>query len=391
MPVDDHRIERALHDAAPVVDTDRVLDRIATKRTRRRQVRRMQLGALALVAALVIGATTLLLTGDDGPSPHVAAPGSQLSARVVDGNDPVGGGAGRLATPKPVVLDADPGPLQGPLFAGSSALALASYDPVESSTHSHVVRVDGTHVVDVVDFKAHVMSITEGEGARWALTRNLIPTGAGTVPDAFLKRIAADGRPTSVPLPRDADPVGPVAAIGGAVWVPTRVGVEQFDTNGAWVRTILLTPADTRSVVAIGKFAWVTDGAAGLRRLDPTSGATDETRVAASGAAHAAAGDSTNGWVLVDPGAVVLVDRDLRPTVTVTLPKGFAATTVTVADGRAWASGTVDGAPAIVLLDARGVRSTVILENGRDAALAWTAANTVTAVSDGRLVTIHVS
>ncbi len=113
----------------------------------------------------MIGATTLFATRDDGASPHVVAPGAQSSARIVEGNGPVGGGTGRMEIPSPVALDADPGRLQGPLFVGSSALALASYDRVESSTHSHVVRVHGTHVVDVVDFKAHVMSITEGEGA----------------------------------------------------------------------------------------------------------------------------------------------------------------------------------------------------------------------------------
>ncbi len=52
MTVDDLRIERALRDAAPVVDTDHVLERIASKRTRRRQRHRVELGALALVVAV---------------------------------------------------------------------------------------------------------------------------------------------------------------------------------------------------------------------------------------------------------------------------------------------------------------------------------------------------
>ena len=72
------------------------------------------------------------------------------------------------------------------------------------------------------------MSIAEGEGARWALTQNLRPTG-GTLPDTFLKRIGAVGDPVSTQLPHDADPVGPIAAVGGAVWVPVRDGVLQYD------------------------------------------------------------------------------------------------------------------------------------------------------------------
>ena len=53
-------------------------------------------------------------------------------------------------------------------------------------------------------------------------------------------------------------------------------------------------------------------------------------------------------------------------------------------NSRTWVTGTVDGFPAIVLLQTDGrVRDTVILQNGSDATLAWTDAGTVTAVSGG--------
>ncbi len=75
----------------------------------------------------------------------------------------------------------------------------------------------------------------------------------------------------------------------------------------------------------------------------------------------------------------------------IALPKGFAATTVTVADGRAWVTGTVDGAPAIVLLRGATCAASVVTENAREATLAWSGPDTVTAVTNGALFTIRVS
>jgi hypothetical protein len=390
MPVDDQRIERALEASAPTVDTGRVLERVATKRARRRTARRIEGGVLALVLVAVIGLTAVLTTRDDGSSPQIAAPGAALSARVVSGGDAVDGDAGRLERPTPIDLDADPGQLRSPLVVGSAWLSFASYDRSESvPALSHVVRVDGQHVVDVVDFKARVISITEGEGVRWALTQNLRATG-GTAPDTFLKRIAADGSTTSTQLPVDSVPVGPVAAVGGAVWVPTRAGLVQFDTNGGLVRSIALGAADTRSVAAIGKSAWVTDGAVGLRRLDPSTGATSDTRGVGSLPLLSAAGDLLNGWVLEGTSRLTLLGPDLRATGGVTLPQGFTGSTVTVGAGRVWVTGTVGGAPAIVLLDGDRVLATVVLRNSRDAAMVWSARQTVTVLSNGGLVSFPV-
>lgn len=382
MPVDDHQLERVLRDAAPEVDPAGVLDRVRTKRARRRTTRRMEAGALAVVVVAVLGLTAVLTIRDNGSSPEIAAPGTQLSARVVTGD------GGRAVTPRPVTLDSDSGRLRGPLFVGSTALSLASEDRSEGAL-SLVVRVDGAHVVDIVDFKAEVISITEGEGARWAVTRNPRATG-GTIPGAFLKRIAIDGSATSTMLPVDADPVGAVAAVGGAVWVPTRAGLVQFDTTGTFVRAISLIPSDARSVAAIGKSAWVTDGSK-LRRLDPSRGATADTRDFGGATLLSAAGDVLDGWLLLGPGSVGLVGPDLTVTDHVTLPTGFVGATVTTANDRVWVTGTVDDTPAIALLEGTRVRATVILQNARDAALAWTAPNTVTAVSNGELVQIPVS
>jgi hypothetical protein len=388
--VDDQRIEQALEDAAPLVDTGRVLDRVASKRTRRRTVRRIEAGALALVVVAVVGLTAALVTRDDGSSPHVAAPSARLTARVITGDGAVNGDAGQIVTPTPVDLDADPGVLTGPMYVGTTYLSTASHDRgTDGVPLTHIVRIDGEHVVDVVDLKAGILSITEGEGARWAVTRNARATG-GTVPDAFLKRIGTDGVPKSTPLPVDAEVTGPVAAIGGAVWVPTRAGVEQFDTNGDHVRSITLDPAATRSIAAIGKAAWVTDPSVGLRRLDPELGATSEIRHEGEPPLRWVTGDISNGWLLLGATIVQAVGPALQPTHRFTLPTGFTPATVAVADGRAWVTGTVDDAPAIVLLGVDRVAATIVLQNGGDAALTWTAPGTVTAVTDGELVRMRV-
>jgi hypothetical protein len=72
------------------------------------------------------------------------------------------------------------------------------------------------------------------------------------------------------------------------------------------------------------------------------------------------------------------------------LPAGFEPTNLDASPTRLWATGTVDGAPAIVLLGDDGVRATVVLDNARDAALVWTSPRTVTAVADGRMFTISL-
>jgi hypothetical protein len=93
-----------------------------------------------------------------------------------------------------------------------------------------------------------------------------------------------------------------------------------------------------------------------------------------------------DGWVLSGPSQVTFVGPDLRATDEITLPAGFTGSTITVGDGRAWVTGTVDGEPAIVLIVGHRAFSTVILRNSQDATLVWSAQHTVTAVSNGELV-----
>jgi len=396
VPTDDSRLEQALRDAAPSVERAGVVAQVAERRVRRQRNRRLAAVASTLVLLLVIGTVTVLLTRNNGSSPHIATPGSQLRARIVIGAGSVDGDAGKVVEPRRVILDADAHLLRAPLLAGATTLSVASYDPgADGAVLSHVVRVDGNHVVDIEDFKAHILSIAEGEGARWALTQNPRLSPGGKVPDTFLKRIPASGDPTSVQLPLNSDPVGPIAAVGGAVWVPVRDGVAQFDTNGEFVRHIAFADAQKRWVAQVGKLAYVTDGGA-LRSLDASGGASSTIDFGLEILGLASA--NFDGRVILTrthrdtERASVAVAGEANPVqVTATLPTGLQPTGLAASTTRIWATGTVDGSPAIVLLGARGVDATVVLENASDgAALAWTGPHTVTAVSGDDLYEIEV-
>jgi hypothetical protein len=395
VPTDDTRLEQALHDAAPDIDTFGVVAQVTHRRTRRRRNRRIAAGALSVVGLLIVGTLTVLVTRDDGSSTQVAAPGARLQARVVDGGDAVNDGAGARRTPTAVALDQDAHLLRSPVLVGATAFSVASYDGADGAALSHVVRIEGSHVRDIVDFKARIVSIAEGEGARWALTQNLRATG-GKVPDAFLKRIPATGDPTSTQLPPDADPVGPITAVGGAVWIPVRDGVLQYDPNGTFVRKVTLAVASHRWVAQVGKLAYVTDGNQ-LRSLD-VSGSTSDTITYGPDILGLAAA-SFDSRVLLAPEDGGLEHAHVARAafrggpveVTASLPDGFVPNGLSASTTRVWATGTVDGAPAIALLSDRGVVATVVLENASDgAALAWTSARTVRAVSDGKLFEITV-
>src|SRR5204863_3885802 len=105
------------------------------------------------------------------------------------------------------------------------------------------------------------------------------PKPAG-LPDAFLKRIGADGTVVSMLLPPGTDVIGPVVAGAGAVWVPVRDGVLRYDPAiDRVVGRVDLAPADSRSVVIVDSSAWATDGSL-LRRLVPADGAVNSVSLA---------------------------------------------------------------------------------------------------------------
>ena len=400
MPTDDPRLEQALHDAAPTVTTSGVVTQVTRRRTQRRRNRRLAAGALAVVVLLVVGSVAVVAARDDGSTPHVAAPGARLQARVITGDGAVDDGAGKAVTPTRVMLDPDPQLiLRAPVFVGASALTVAAYDPgPPKAAASHDVRIDGAKVVDVVPFlSTNVLSFAEGEGARWALTQNQDVTGGGRVPDTFLKRIPASGPAVSTNLPQNSEPVGPIAAVGGAVWVPVRDGVVQFDTSGKYVRHITLPDATNRWIAQIGKAsaAYVTDGRS-VRKLDASGGVSDPMTYGPEILGLASAGFDGRVLLASEQGGleharVARSFSDSPVQVTAVLPTGFIPNGLFASPTRIWATGTVDDSPAIALLDDDGVRATVVLQNVTDKpALAWTSEHTVRIVTNGVLSEITV-
>jgi hypothetical protein len=402
--MDEQQLEQTLRGAAPpigAVEARGVLESVTRRRHRRQRHRRIAAGALALVAIALVGTVTAIVTRhDDAPTTQVAAPGAGLRARIVTGDRE------QVVEPRELGLDREVPGLRAPLLVGPSTLYVASDDAEPANAPgSHVVRVRGTHVVDVTDFKARVLSIAEGEGSRWALTQNHRPTG-GSVPDSFLKRIADDGTFDYTQLPLDADPVGPIAAIGGAVWVPVRDGVLQFDTDLKLVRAIPLTSADARWVAQVGDGAFVTDGST-LRGLDPAAGLS--TTTAFDAAILGFASNRSDSLVLI-PGVngdlhrswVVRADTGAPVSVSQVLPYGFLPNGLASSESLMWATGTIDcrlwvgtcptasdRAPAITRLGDPGKPVTVVLENATEGAvMAWTARDEVVAVSGGQLYTI---
>jgi hypothetical protein len=390
MPTDDLRLEQALHDAAPAIDTMGVLGNVTRRRNRHRRNRRLAIAAGVLALFLVVGSVTVALTrDDDAQRVEVAAPNSALVARVVTAFGPVTGDTGKAVIPKRVELDRDVGLLRAPVLVGSDGLSVASDDPAGGSA-SHLVRIDGSHVVDVADFKARVLSIAEGEGARWAVTQNLAPTGGRRAPDSFLKKITGPGEPQSTPLDdhcNDCKPVGQIVAAHGVIWVPIHQGWLLFDANG---RNFGAAGggSDDPVIATFGKYVVLVAGNL-LTPLDPHE--PDQQPVFKADGRIIDV-DGRGGRLLVErDGEVVLEGTGTTMAPTPTLPSGFVGQHFSSSPTRTAVTGTVDGDPAIVLLNDDGRVTTVVLEHAAsDTAFAWTDAKTLVAVSGGALYRVKL-
>ena len=274
---------------------------------------------------------------------------------------------GRLVTPKRVTLDVATQLLRPPLLVGATVLSVASYAPgPEGNVPSHVVRVDGAHVVDIVNLKARILSIAEGEGARWALTQNLSTTG-GRLPDVFLKRITGAGEPASSNSRTTPIPSGRLPRSGARCGYRCATACYQFDVNGercATSRSLTPTPAGWRRSASSPQSPTATRSGASI----PDRRQSDTT---ASGPRSSGSGRRLRGTRAAarrgrrhDNARVAGASRAERPVrVTAVLPDGFTPTGLAASTTRISATGTVDGAPAIALLDDDGVQATVVLEN----------------------------
>jgi hypothetical protein len=159
-------------------------------------------------------------------------------------------------------------------------------------------------------------------------------------------------------------------------------------------RRIDLPRAAIRDVAQAGKLAAVTDGNA-VVQLDPSRGLGARTEFGPDVLGLAAAGFDGRVLLAGEDGdaerARVARAGSADPVqVTALMPSGFRAERIAASSTRWWVTGTVDGAPAIVLLTADGARATVVLDNARDASMVWTGPRTVTVVTDGRLSTISL-
>ena len=147
----------------------------------------------------MIGATAVLVARHDGSSPHVAVPGAGVSARVVTGNGAVDARSGVCARHGRWCSTPRPGAARAPFYGRQRDGVGGERRPrrQRDATLAHVVRdrrlARGRRRPTS---RRRSMSIAEGEGARWALTRNPRAT-EGSLPDTFLKRIGPVGDPAS--------------------------------------------------------------------------------------------------------------------------------------------------------------------------------------------------
>jgi len=387
------QLERSLRASAPYVSTVGVLDQVARKRRGRTRTRH---AGIAVVTTMLVVATiaVAVIASDNGATTHIAAPADTLHARVLRGAvAAITPDSGALRAVTPVALDPDQGYVRGPLFVTGATLSFAAYDRDGSSFRfppSRIVRVDSAtaHEEGRVDLKAEVLSVADGEGARWALTRN--PAPADGLPDAFLKRITADGDVTSVLLPPGSVPVGRIVVGQGAVWIPLRDAVLRYDAATArfTTRYALACCAAARSVAVADQVVTTDHGDLVALQGD---GAVSGISAGTSGVSTIAAVTSTPSGGLVrltvdpaDGGRFSVGDERL--------PAGFAATALSSVGARTWVEGTVDGRPAVVLLDEQGVtRGAVVLDAARDVSFAWVSRDTLLATADGQLVRIDLS
>lgn len=390
MPVSDDRLRDALRGAAREPTLDGVADGVHAKWARRRTIRRVERAALAgglLAGVIVAGVVALDATGSDQQVTVAPAHGAIPVVRVVDDT-----GAHRAAV-TPVHVEPDEGYVRGPLLASGDHIAMAAYDRDGTSytfPPSRIVRIetDGT-VVDRVDLQGEVLSLADGEGARWALTRDKTVIGPED-PEFRVKRVGPDGVVASNPVPPGEQPVGRIAAGGGGVWVPVRDGVLRFDSvTGAFAAKIpLSTTTDRRAVVASGKFVYATDGNQQVR-LDPArdtaAGSVGalapglEIVNAASpgtfGASYLLASESGAAWIVSDG------ERQM------VLPDGFAPTGILAAADVVWVAGSRAGVPTLLVIDPSAstleVARTVRLANTSDLSVTFISPRSAIVVSAG--------
>jgi hypothetical protein len=410
VPTDD-RLRDALRSAAREPSLDGVAERVHAKHARRRTARRLQaVGMLAaVVVAAVVGSVTLL-DNDQNRDREVAVPtitGSGPLVRIADG---LRDGGDRDAKVTRVEIDPDEGYVRGPLLVSGDVITFAAYDRAGGSFKfppSRIIRaqLDGT-LIDRVDLEGEILSLSEGEGARWALTHD--KTVIGPEDPAFrVKRIGPDNTVVSNPVPPGETPVGDVVAAGGGVWVPVRDGVLRFDSiTGAYAAKIPLALDAARVVVELGKFVAVTDGI-GIKRLDPSTDAAFDTGTVVldtldqsgqivglavtPGGGALVARSPASGHVAVslfELGTTAPLDKRLSKL------RGAVPRALAVTDGAVWVDTDFHGRSLVQFaITASGLRvtHTVFIMRGDPEAVAFASQDTAYMTISGRLYQVAIA
>jgi hypothetical protein len=231
----DERLERLFTDVAvePMGDSD-VFAAVARKR-QQRHTRRVARNVVAAVALLVVlGGSLAWLTADRGTEPAVAPTKRDSVPRLRDA----------WLGARPIELAPGLGYVRGPLVQSGDGVSLASYDRDGRGGFkvppSHVVRVDasGRAIGKAVQLQGEILSLAEGEGARWVVTHD----GTNVATRLYrVKRIAPDNEVRSNEFPPDEAPTGSIVAAAGAAWVPVDGGVLRFDAaTGSFVEKVEL-------------------------------------------------------------------------------------------------------------------------------------------------------
>jgi hypothetical protein len=365
MPTLDDKLQQLFQELAVEPSNTDVIGAVDVKRRHRRTVRRAQMaGSLLAVALFAIG-LGVLLWPTDNTSPVVTpppAPGA-LVIRVANGSPRVvDASTGTPTAAEAINVEPVEDFLRGPIRPSGEFVSLAAYDRAGTSytfPPMRFLRIDARgRVVDRVVLQGEALSSSDGEGARWVLTRDAIVVGPED-PEFRVKRIGPDGEVVSHAVPPGEIPNGDIVAAGGGVWVPVRDGVLRFDpATGGYAGKIPLDIADRRSVVNAGKGGVATAGNR-LMRLDPASlqsvtfgsGATTDRVIAI-------AVGRRNIWTLVERNGRFEVGAldpsgSASPIGRMVVSAGFVAENLESNGDLVWVSGTVEGRPALLVLHER--------------------------------------
>jgi hypothetical protein len=216
----------------------------------------------------------------------------------------------------------------------------------------------------VVQLQGEILSLAEGEGARWVVTHD----GTNVASRSYrVKRVVDGEEPATNEFPPGEEPVGPIVAAAGAAWVPVDGGVLRFDaTTGAYAERVELPGWRLPQLLQAGSDVYVYnpatrpgDGSALGQIVRLVAGAPPT--IVRTGIAPWSVTASANGaWALVKEGErTVIAPLDLSTGTfdrarSVQLPKRFHGQDLQLAGSTLWVRGPfADNQPGIARITVR--------------------------------------